>query len=109
MKMVFFWTACLVLATVPVYFIWSTLYTDGFIGRISLCSISLMAWSFILQALFGETVYDMFEQTVGLIVSFAAFLTWHLWRFHRRVEKMKRIATPVKNKRSGPDRRLPAQ
>lgn len=80
---------CLVLAIVPAIFIFHNVYEDGLFGRASLAAISvgavvmLSAW---LDKIGWAFPFDdvlpvlCFELTAA-----AAFLCWHLVRFHLRV------------------------
>ena len=80
--------ACVVLFVVPIVFVWNQVYEDGLFGRIGLIGISFSAFIFgarIIQL--GRT--HLWPETELMIVSFAVFLIWHLWRFHRRVLKAK--------------------
>lgn len=76
--------ACAVLFFVPVLFVWNSVYQDGVVGRLALIGISFSALVFGLKLLTGR--YNQTQpETEILVVSFAVFLVWHLWRFHRRV------------------------
>lgn len=75
--------ACLVLLVVPVIFIRNRVYKDGVIGRLGLAGISSFASLFLFEILFGKGYHVELEE-VGLVVAFATFLAWHLFRFHRR-------------------------
>lgn len=96
MKMVLFWGAIGLLATVPLYFIWNQVYKDGVIGRAALLFISGCAWGTIIDAAIGEqaTKYDPSPPGVGLALGTAVFFIWHLWSFHRRVERRDKGACP---------------
>lgn len=79
-----FMVCCLILVIVPLVFVSSKVYKDGFFGRCGLLGIAFSAATFLLEWLGGEH-YEMLEQTVFLVVSFTVFLCWHLFRFHNRV------------------------
>jgi hypothetical protein len=106
-KMFCFWTAVWVLFLIPPYFIWHKVYKDGVIGRLALGLLSFAAGSFLLEGYWGETKYDMLTQTVLLVVAFAMFLVWHLFRWHRRVGR-RNIPPPVlpEDRRKLSDRRF---
>lgn len=100
-----FLAACGVLFFVPLYFVINHVYQDGIIGRASLLGISFIAGTFVAEALFGDTQYDIPLQITLLVLAFTAFLCWHLWRFHRRV--LRRKERPVEDdRRAGVDRRF---
>ncbi len=105
-----FWVAIWVLALVPLYFVASEVYKDGIVGRGALLCISFASWSFIMDSLIGGAQYQVLKQTALLVVAFAAFLCWHLWRFHSRVvKKMKARVCPPDcpvDRRKMPDRRF---
>ena len=82
-----FFSACAVLVVVPMTFVCHDVYQDGVFGRAGLLGIAFSAATFLLEAAFGESEYQIMPQTVMLTSSFAVFLCWHLWRFHRRVLK----------------------
>jgi len=85
--MFMFWTACVVLFVVPIYFVWNKVYKDGIIGRGSLLAISFTASTFLMQAIATNfACYEVLPQTIAFVVSFAVFLVWHLFRFHTRID-----------------------
>ena len=79
-----FLAICAVLVVVPLFFVSHRVYKDGIAGRAGLLGIAFAAATFLLESLAG-TEYEMLPQTVLLSGSFAVFLIWHLFRFHRRV------------------------
>ena len=87
-KMILFMMSCSVLAVVPLYFVINAIYSDGVIGRAGLLGVSSFASIFLLETYAGIK-YDALPEVVGLVTSFAVFLMWHLFRFHRRVLSMK--------------------
>ena len=86
MSYALFLASCAVLFVVPLAFVLHDVYEDGVIGRGALLSISFCAAAFIGEAAFGVAFY-MPPPAVALVASFAVFLVWHLFRFHRRVLK----------------------
>lgn len=76
--------SCVVLFVVPTTFVWHSVYDDGLVGRLGL--VGLASFAFVIL---GETVtgngYGIDAEVALLVASFAIFLCWHLWRFHRRV------------------------
>lgn len=80
-----FMLACAVLFVVPIIFVWHSVYEDGLVGRISLCGISFSAATYLIEWLLGDTEYVISLQRLMFVSSFATFICWHLWRFHRRV------------------------
>lgn len=108
MKMALFWAACAVLGVVPLYFIWNQVYKDGVIGRAALLLISGAALGTTIDALLSDQVnkYDPPPSGVAMTVAFAAFLVWHLWRFHRRVDRQGQCPPDCpQDRRKLPDRR----
>lgn len=79
-----FLVACIVLLVVPLVFVAHNVYQDGFFGRVGLLGIAFSAATYIGEWMLG-TEYEILPQTVLMVVAFAIFLCWHLWRFHRRV------------------------
>ena len=83
--------ACALLATIPVIFVWNEVYQDGIVGRLALIGISVAA-TVTLMKLLTQQIPPPTRETMVLVISFAAFLTWHLWRFHSRVLTNKKAA-----------------
>ena len=79
-----FVAACAVLFVVPIVFVHHRVYNDGLVGRFALVGISSMAGLVLLESFFGRG-YGISAEVSLLVVSFACFIAWHLWRFHRRV------------------------
>lgn len=79
-----FLIACAVLLIVPLYFVLHSVYEDGVCGRIGLLGVSFAAATYLLEYFDGEE-FEVMPQTVLIVSAFAVFLTWHLFRFHRRV------------------------
>jgi hypothetical protein len=104
MKMTVFYVTCVILAIIPLIFVYNKVYKDGVIGRIALTGISGVAILFLLDAIdTGGGSYELATLTVAGFLMFAVFLCWHLWRFHRRVV----IAKPIEeDRRKCADRRL---
>lgn len=73
-----------VLFIVPVTFVWNKVYDDGFIGRLALIGISFSSFIFALK-IFSIGVDHPWPEAMLMMISFAVFLVWHLFRFHRRV------------------------
>lgn len=76
--------ACAVLVVVPLYFVIHSVYEDGVFGRIGLCGVSFSAATYLLEYFDGGE-FEVMPQTILIVSSFAIFLTWHLFRFRRRV------------------------
>ena len=72
-----------VLIVVPAWFILHDVYDDGIVGRAALGGVILAAAVLLMQAVDAAPTPP--AAAVLLIASFAAFLVWHLFRFHRRV------------------------
>lgn len=106
MEMTFFWIACMVLFFVPLIFVWNQVYQDGIVGRTSLLTISGAAALFLLDPFLGDDQYNPPALAVLLIWSFALFLVWHLWRFHRRVLRRECPPDCPVDRRQVPDRRF---
>lgn len=83
-----FMACCAVLVIVPIIFVLSKVYQDGFFGRCGLLGISFFASTFLLEW-FGGTEYEMLWQTTLMVLSFTVFLCWHLFRFELRCLKQK--------------------
>jgi hypothetical protein len=83
-----FLVACAILFVVPLVFVTHNVYEDGLIGRIGLLGISFSAATFLMEWA-GGAEYQILPQTEMLVDSFAVFLIWHLFRFHRRVLQVK--------------------
>lgn len=98
-----FLAACAVLVTVPMYFIVHRVYQDGIVGRIALSLIAFAAATFFLDMIDG-TEWEILPQIALMTAAFAAFLVWHLWRFHRRV--LKTYPDFEVERRKTPDRRF---
>lgn len=81
--------ACAILFIVPILFVWNKVYQDGFVGRVALIGISFAALVFAFRIVNGEITH-LWPETELLVISFAVFLCWHLWRFHSRVLTSKR-------------------
>ena len=108
-KLMLFYGALAVLATVPWYFVFNGVYKDGVFGRCSLGVMSLSAGAILLDAEDGN--YDPSNPVVALSVAWAVFLVWHLARFHYRVERRIKAYCPPdcpQDRRSSkvPDRRF---
>jgi len=73
-----------ILFIVPVTFVWNKVYDDGFIGRLALIGISFSSFIFALK-IFSRGMNHPWPETMLMMTSFAVFLVWHLFRFHRRV------------------------
>ena len=83
-----FLVSVLVLFVVPVVFVWHSVYDDGLLGRVALVGISFSSFIFALK-IYSLGNWNPWPETVLLMASFATFLVWHLWRFHRRVLRNK--------------------
>lgn len=82
--------ALLFLFVVPLVFIWHDVYDDGVFGRISLGGVVLMSFISMVLILDGHKICDPSEATLPLAlawltIAYSVFITWHLFRFHRRV------------------------
>lgn len=76
--------SCVALFIVPILFVWNEVYQDGLFGRVGLLGISFSAFMFASRiVIYGY--HRLWPETELLIISFAIFLCWHLFRFHRRV------------------------
>lgn len=109
MKMAIFWLSVMVMATVPLFFVMHRVYKDGIVGRSALLGISFFSTLYLLDASIGRRQYDVSWIGVGLATSVAAFLVWHLWRFHSRVLRKESAQYPPgcpQDRRSVPDRRF---
>jgi len=84
-----FTLSIVVLFIVPAVFMWNDVYEDGVIGRGGLCGICGFAFLIGLQMLNG-TRFGLLPETAWLVISFAVFLVWHLFRFHARVLKQRK-------------------
>ena len=84
MKIAIFITSCGLLFFVPMLFVMNKVYKDGIIGRAALLIISFMSAT-VLMDYFNGVEYELLPQTVGLVAAFAVFMSWHFWKFHRRV------------------------
>ena len=82
-----FLVSCAILFLIPVLFVMNDVYDDGLIGRVFLLGISFASATFLMEFAAGDSEYVILPQTVFLVASFAGFLCWHLFRFHRRVLK----------------------
>lgn len=76
--------ALIVLFVVPILFVWNEVYQDGLVGRFALVTISLSAIIFGFKIASRDVSY-LWPETQLMIIAFAIFLCWHLWRFHSRV------------------------
>lgn len=111
MRNIAFYSSLTLLALVPLYFVWNRVYKDGVMGRAALLTISFCSWAILLDVTLGEDEdkYTPSRLGVMLVVAFTAFLCWHLWRFHRRVEKRLGTQCPPdcpQDRRKVPDRRF---
>lgn len=86
-----FIVACVVLFIVPVIFVYHRVYDDGFFGRLGLVGLASMSAIVLLETAFGDG-YGISAEVSLLVASFALFMVWHLWRFHRRVVTKRRTA-----------------
>jgi hypothetical protein len=91
MSQAIFLVACAVLFVVPLVFVVNDVYEDGILGRGSLLAISFASGIYLGEQVFGPGYY-MPPLGVVLVSAFAVFLVWHLFRFHRRVLKQKKMA-----------------
>jgi len=102
---ILFYFANLVLLLVPPAFIKNKVYDDGVFGRIALGGIVLCAFAILGQAglsyfdawwacpdwprfkpsTYKAAGYHVVWEEAWLAAAFAAFLVWHLVRFHRRI------------------------
>lgn len=83
-----FIAALALLVVVPSVFIYNHVYKDGIAGRLGLAGIAFFSALCLLQIAFGDYGFaglSLTPFTAGLTVCFSLFLTWHLFRFHRRV------------------------
>lgn len=94
MKAVFL-ISCLVLFLVPITFVLHDVYEEGVFGRAGLLGIAFAAATFLLEWAFGDNGVAVQPQVVLLTASFALFLSWHLFRFHRRVLRQTEDRAPV--------------
>jgi len=105
-----FWTSYAVLATVPLYFVWNQVYRDGIFGRAALLLISFLALVTLLEPIFYDDYsFTVSNRTIMMLTAFATFLVWHLYRFHTRVDKVRRGCSkfrPECERRNVPDRRF---
>lgn len=103
-----FYSVCVVLAVIPLIFVFNKVYKDGIVGRVGLLGISFIAWTWIFDLLFND--YGALESSnrgIALDTMVAIFLVWHLFRFHRRV--IRRDTCPPdcpQDRRHIPDRRF---
>lgn len=79
-----FLIACAILVVEPLYFVVHNVYEDGLFGRIGLLGVSFSAATYLLEYFDGGE-FEVMPQTALMVSAFAVFLTWHLFRFHRRV------------------------
>ena len=98
--------ALLDLMFIPLVFVCHKVYQDGICGRIGLLGLAAVAFFMLLEMCFGRWArYDLMlyelPELVWIIVFFAVFVTWHLFRFHRRVllEREKQEMTPFEPER----------
>ena len=89
MKTALFLVACAVLFVVPLAFVINKVYEDGILGRMALLGISFCAFGFGAQ--WWSDRIEPQPLLVFMLASVAAFICWHLWRFHRRVLKRARV------------------
>lgn len=87
-----YFVACIVLATVPWYFIYRRVYDDGLIGRVFLAGIAAIAAIVVLVTLTTDWFYDTGIETALLTCFMAGFLIWHLFRFHFRARRARGTA-----------------
>lgn len=90
-----FLVACAVLFVVPLVFVAHRVYRDGVLGRLALLCIAFAAFMFLAEAIAGQPFYVP-PLVVLLVVSFAVFMVWHLFRFHCRVLKQRGEVHPFK-------------
>lgn len=106
MKLALFYIACVVLIVVPPIFMVYRAYNDRLFGRAALIGMTLAAWAFMLSVADDKNP-DPPPQAVLLVCSFAVFLVWHLYHFHRRVQKTGCPPGCPHDRRDGPrDRRF---
>lgn len=106
----FFYLGCAILIAVPAWFIKHSVYDDGIVGRIALSCVLMAALGILWQAIAGywdawwyspawpairgadyaDAGYNVAPEEAALVMAFAVFITWHLWRFHRRVVMQQR-------------------
>lgn len=78
--------ALLVLAVLPLIFIYNRVYKDGVFGRIALSCICAASALLVLERrFFGNDENVVWMLLTVLVVGMATFLSWHLVRFHTRV------------------------
>lgn len=98
--------ALIVLAVVPILFVWDEVYQDGLVGRVSLVTISFSSVVFILRLSNGE-IGHLWPETQLIIIAFAVFLIWSLIRFQNRVRKVLKNGKPKdEERRTGSERRF---
>lgn len=83
--MALFQIDCLLLIAVPLYFVQHGVYEDGVFGRIGLLGIAFASCGYLLEAWVGDEELEVLPLTVMLATSFAVFLVWHLFRWHRKI------------------------
>lgn len=108
-----FYFACIVLAVVPLIFVYHKVYKDGIVGRASLLGISFVAILWLMDVtdkyFDGEDLPVVSNRGMCFTVLVAIFLVWHLARFHGRVLRRDDIKYPPgcpMDRRKCPDRRF---
>lgn len=109
MKLWLFMAACVVLATVPAYFVWHRVYKDGVFGRIGLLGISFAACSFLWEWLVNGVQYDVLALNLMLVWAFTIFLVWHLFRWHRNVLRRQKHLHSIPHRRRADDAQVAPQ
>lgn len=89
--------SCIVLFVVPVIFVYHRVYDDGLVERLGLVGLATMSAIVLLETVFGQG-YGIAAEVALLVASFAVFMVWHLWRFHRRVLRNQRAAAAQASK-----------
>lgn len=94
--------ALLVLAVLPLIFIYNRVYKDGVFGRIALSCICAASALLVLERrFFGNDENVVWMLLTVLVVGMATFLSWHLVRFHTRI-----VRGPLPDVEAPPTRRL---
>lgn len=113
MKIIIFYSTCMVLFIVPLIFVYHQVYKDGVVGRGALLGISFIAATWLMDLfIYDDAPLDPSNRGVLFAIMVAVFMVWHLFRFHRRVLSKKTppvASTPVESldeRRKTPDRRL---
>lgn len=96
MKEIIFLTSCAVLFVVPLIFVWHKVYEDGILGRLALLAMSFASATYLIEKALGVN-YNVLPQTSAFFLATAIFISWHLWKFHRRVLGIKKYKRIVAN------------